>query len=35
MEFKSYAMANGVDMIKEIADDITEGIAELIEKEMN
>jgi hydroxymethylpyrimidine pyrophosphatase-like HAD family hydrolase len=34
-EFKSYAMANGVDMIKELADGITVGITELIEKEMN
>ncbi len=33
-EFRSYAMENGVPYIKEIADDITTGIAELIEKEL-
>lgn len=33
-EFRSYAMANGVESIKEIADYITEGITELIENEM-
>ncbi len=33
-EFRSYAMANGVPYIKKIANDITEGIAELIEKEL-
>ncbi len=33
-EFRSYAMANGVQMIKDLADEITEGITELIEKEM-
>ena len=33
-EFRSYAMANGVQYIKDIADDITVGITELIEKEM-
>ena len=33
-EFRSYAMANGVDCVKEIADYVTEGISELIEKEM-
>lgn len=33
-EFRSYAMANGVQLIKDLADDITEGITELIEKEM-
>ena len=34
-EFKSYAMENGVDSIKEIADFITPGITELIEKELS
>ncbi len=34
-EFRSYAMANGVQSIKDIADYVTEGIKELIEKEMN
>lgn len=34
-EFRSYAMANGVQSIKDIADYVTEGITELIEKEMN
>ncbi len=33
-EFRSYAMANGVDYIKDLADYITEGITELIEKEL-
>lgn len=33
-EFRSYAMENGVDCVKEIADYVTEGISELIEKEM-
>ena len=33
-EFRSYAMQNGVDYIKELADDITSGITELIEKEI-
>ena len=34
-EFRSYAMENAVQSIKDIADDITHGITELIEKEMN
>lgn len=34
-EFRSYAMANGVQSIKDIADYVTEGITELIEKEIN
>ncbi len=34
-EFRSYAMANGVQSIKDIADYVTEGITELIEKEMD
>ena len=34
-EFCSYAMANGVQSIKDIADYEIEGITELIEKEMN
>lgn len=34
-EFRSYAMENGVQLIKDLADDITEGITELIEKEMD
>ncbi len=34
MEFHSYAMENAVDYIKKIADDITLGITELIEKEI-
>ncbi|MBQ4104622.1 MAG: HAD-IIB family hydrolase [Clostridia bacterium] len=34
-EFRSYAMANGVQSIKDIADCVTEGITELIEKEIN
>lgn len=33
-EFRSYAMANGVQLIKDIADYVTEGITELIEKEL-
>ena len=33
-EFRSYAMANGVDAVKKEADYITEGITELIEKEL-
>ncbi|MBQ6838519.1 MAG: HAD hydrolase family protein, partial [Clostridia bacterium] len=33
-EFRSYAMANGVDYIKSIADYVTTGITELIEKEL-
>lgn len=33
-EFRSYAMENGVPYIKEIANDITKGITELIEKEL-
>ncbi len=33
-EFRSYAMANGVDSIKALADYITESITELIEKEL-
>lgn len=33
-EFRSYAMANSVQYIKDIASDITTGISELIEKEM-
>ena len=34
-EFRSYAMANGVQSIKDIADYVTLGITELIEKEIN
>ncbi len=34
-EFKSYAMENGVDSIKEIADYITPSVTELILKELN
>ncbi len=34
-EFRSYAMANGVQSIKDIADYVTVGITELIEKEIN
>lgn len=34
-EFKSYAMDNGVDLIKELADFTTLGITELINKELN
>ena len=33
-EFYSYAMANGVDYIKELADEITVSIEKLIEKEL-
>lgn len=33
-EFRSYAMANGVDSIKALANEITEGITELIYKEL-
>lgn len=33
-EFRSYAMANGVESIRMLADEITEGITELIHKEM-
>lgn len=33
-EFRSYAMENGVQLIKDLANDITKGITELIEKEM-
>lgn len=33
-EFYSYAMKNGVEKIKELADNITSGIEELIEREM-
>ena len=33
-EFRSYAMANGVDEIKNMADDVIDGITELIEKEI-
>lgn len=33
-EFRSYAMENGVDCVKEAATYITKGITELIEKEM-
>lgn len=33
-EFRSYAMANGVQSIKDIADYVTEGITELIEREI-
>ncbi len=33
-EFRSYAMANGVELIKELADYVTDGITELIENEM-
>lgn len=34
-EFRSYAMENGVDVIKELADYTTTGITELIEKELS
>ncbi len=34
-EFRSYAMENGVDAIKELADYVTPGITELIEKELS
>lgn len=33
-EFRSYSMENGVDEIKELADFVTPGITELIEKEL-
>ena len=33
-EFRSYAMENGVDSIKAIADFTTSGITELIKKEL-
>jgi hydroxymethylpyrimidine pyrophosphatase-like HAD family hydrolase len=33
-EFRSYAMENAVDSIKDLADFITPGVTELIEKEM-
>ena len=33
-EFRSYAMANGVQSIKDIADYVTESVTELIEKEL-
>ena len=33
-EFRSYAMENAVPLIKELASDVTPGIAELIEKEI-
>ncbi|MBQ8783126.1 MAG: HAD hydrolase family protein [Clostridia bacterium] len=33
-EFRSYAMENGVDVIKELADYVTPGVAELISKEL-
>lgn len=33
-DFRSYAMANGVDSIKELADYITESVTDLIEKEI-
>ena len=33
-EFRSYAMENGVDEIKKLADYVTPGITELIEKEL-
>lgn len=33
-EFRSYAMENAVDSIKELADFVTPGVAELIEKEL-
>lgn len=34
-EFKSYAMENGVDMIKKLADHTTPGVTELIEQELS
>ena len=34
-EFKSYAMENGVDMIKKTANYTTPGVAELIDKELS
>ena len=33
-EFRSYAMANGVDAIKKLADEIVEDVADLLAKEM-
>ena len=33
-EFRSYAMENAVDSIKSLADEITPGITELIEREI-
>ena len=33
-EFRSYAMANGVQAIKDLADFVTPGVAELIEREL-
>ena len=33
-EFKSYAMANGVQAIKDLADFVTPGVAELIQREL-
>ena len=33
-EFRSYAMANGVDEIKRLADEIVSDVTELLEKEM-
>ena len=33
-EFRSYAMKNGVDFIKELADDTVSSVTELIEKEL-
>ena len=33
-EFRSYAMENGVDLIKNLADFVTPGVTELIEKEL-
>ena len=33
-EFRSYAMASGLDSIKKLADDVTPGVAEMIEKEL-
>lgn len=33
-EFRSYAMANGVDVIKDMADSIVSSVTELIEKEI-
>ena len=34
-EFRSYAMANGVDLIKELADDTVSSVTELIKKELD
>lgn len=33
-EFKSYAMENGVQTIKDLADFVTPGVAELIQREL-